>query len=111
MRLAIRHKQNRTKKTAKIFSHFKKTQKTRTFSQGTVYRAVTPIKTFKKKISPITALAINKYTHKKDGSFVRSAVSYGYVFSKKATKSFSKLGFLVINYRQKKLSRKYKLAL
>jgi hypothetical protein len=101
LRLAIRHKQNRTKKTAKIFSHFKKTQKTRTFSQGTVYRAVTPIKTFKKKISPITALAINKYTHKKDGSFVRSAVSYGYVFSKKATKSFSKLGFLVINYRQK----------
>ena len=111
MKLAIRHKQNQKKPTAKIFSNFKKTQKTRVLKQGTVYRAVTPIKMFKKKISPVTAISTKSYTQKKDGSLVSSATNYGYVFSKKATKSFSKLGFLVINYRQKKLSRKYKLAL
>lgn len=111
MRLAVRHKQNRTTLLAKIFSPFKKTQKTRNFSQGNVYRAVTPIKTSKKKMSPVTPLALRKNTQKKDGSCVVPSSSYGYVFSKKATKSFSKLGFLVINYRQKKLSRKYKLAL
>jgi hypothetical protein len=72
---------------------------------------VTPVRANKKKISPVTPLSRSSYTFKKDGSLVSSAANYGYVFSKKASKSFSKLGFLVINYRQKKLSRKYKLAL
>lgn len=111
MKLAVRHKQVRTSRLVKIFSVFKKTQKTRVFAQGTVYRAVTPTKISKKKTSPVTPISVKRYTSKKDGSAVNSAQNYGYVFSKKATKSFSKLGFLVINYRQKKLSRKYKLAL
>lgn len=111
MKLAVRHKQTRTSHSVKIFSIFKKTQKTRVFTQGTVYRAVTPTKSSKKKTSPVTPISTKRPSFKKDGSTLNSAQNYGYVFSKKATKSFSKLGFLVINYRQKKLSRKYKLAL
>jgi hypothetical protein len=111
MKLAVRHKQIRTTTSVKVFSIFKKTQKTRVFKQGTVYRAVTPTKLSKKKTSPVTAISTKSCSPKKDGSVVSSAQNYGYVFSKKATKSFSKLGFLVINYRQKKLSRKYRLAL
>ena len=111
MKLAVRHKQTRTAHLVKIFSIYKKTQKTRVFAQGTIYRAVTPTKVSKKKTSPVTPISTKKPSLKKDGCAVNSAQNYGYVFSKKATKSFSKLGFLVINYRQKKLSRKYKLAL
>jgi|TARA_B110000967_G_scaffold111052_1_gene113660 hypothetical protein len=94
-----------------VFSKFRKTKSAGVFAQGNVYRAVTPVRANKKKISPVTPLSRSSYTFKKDGSLVSSAANYGYVFSKKASKSFSKLGFLVINYRQKKLSRKYKLAL
>ena len=101
MKLAVRHKQIRTTTSVKVFSIFKKTQKTRVFKH----------QTFKKKTSPVTTISTKSYSPKKDGSVVSSAQNYGYVFSKKATKSFSKLGFLVINYRQKKLSRKYRLAL
>ena len=111
MKLAVRHKQIRTTALVKIFSIFKKTQKTRVLKQGTVYRAVTPTKLSKKKNKSGYNHFHEKLQPKKDGSAVSSAQNYGYVFSKKATKSFSKLGFLVINYRQKKLSRKYRLAL
>jgi hypothetical protein len=60
VKLAVRHKQVRTSRLVKIFSVFKKTQKTRVFAQGTVYRAVTPTKISKKKNKPR-----NPHFHKK----------------------------------------------
>ena len=70
-----------------------------------------PTKTNKKKFSPVGPIGSSRLIHKKDGSLVCSAQTYGYIYSKKSSKNFTKLGFLILNYRQKKLYKKYKLTL
>jgi len=80
-------------------------------SLGGIYRAVTPLKHNKKKQAACRLLATSYNFLKKDGSSVKAASTYGYVFSKKSAKTFNKLGYMFYSYDNYKLKKKYKLLL